>query len=299
MRAWRSEEVTLNGLRHHVRIWPGENAASRQLMLLHGMGDACATWEPLAELLPREWELVAPDWRGHGRSAWGPGSWYPMATYIADLDALVRRYSASRPVALAGHSLGAVVAGYYAGIRPANVSALALLDPYPNVHRTSADTPQRYAQWLDALAAPARVATAASLDEFAQGLQSRHPGLGLAEARRLAAVRCEEGDGRVRVRMDPARRTRDPAAWAFEDAAACWRAVTAPVLWVRAGAPARADRTLDEHLLRDVGSQFRTLHEHVLPGAGHLVHWERAQDCAALMTAHFRGEAPARPPTTT
>jgi len=68
MKPSRSEFHAIRGLRHHVRIW-GEAAAPR-LFLLHGWMDVGASFQFLVDSFVRDWQVIAPDWRGFGLSDW-------------------------------------------------------------------------------------------------------------------------------------------------------------------------------------------------------------------------------------
>ena len=63
--------------------------------MLHGWMDVGASFQFLVDALARDWYVIAPDWRGFGRSEWcADGYWY--LDYIADLDALARSLLAGR-----------------------------------------------------------------------------------------------------------------------------------------------------------------------------------------------------------
>src|SRR5262249_61373974 len=98
-----------------------------KLVLLHGWMDVSASFQFLVDALRGDWYVIAPDWRGFGLSQWvASGYWFP--DYIADLEALVAQVSPDAPVNGVGHSMGGNVAGLYAGVRPARVAKLALLE---------------------------------------------------------------------------------------------------------------------------------------------------------------------------
>lgn len=83
------------------------------LVLVHGITESRATWQPLLPMLAEEFDVVAVDLRGHGRSpraaAYDPVS---MATDLAEtLDEL----GVTHPLVV-GHSLGGVVATAFAAI---------------------------------------------------------------------------------------------------------------------------------------------------------------------------------------
>jgi len=120
-----SEILDIRGLACHLQRWPGQGGPL--CILLHGWMDAGATFQFLVDALPPSWEVIAPDWRGYGQSAWSPGGYY-FPEYLADLDALLNVLSPEIPVWLVGHSMGGNVASLYAGIRPERVSRLVSLE---------------------------------------------------------------------------------------------------------------------------------------------------------------------------
>ena len=103
MKASASEFVDVRGVRYHIRRW-GDWHAPR-LFLLHGWMDVSASFQFLVDALREEWCVLAPDWRGFGESGWNIGGGYLFADYLADLEALLDRYSPHTPASLIGHSL--------------------------------------------------------------------------------------------------------------------------------------------------------------------------------------------------
>jgi pimeloyl-ACP methyl ester carboxylesterase len=70
----------------------GGRSGAHLLVLLHGWCDVSASWQFVVDALAGDWRVVAPDWRGFGLSEWNNDVyWFP--DYIADLDALLQRYS--------------------------------------------------------------------------------------------------------------------------------------------------------------------------------------------------------------
>ena len=121
----RTELLDIRGLRYCVRHWGAESAP--KLFLLHGWMDSSATFQFVVDAFQREWHVIAPDWRGYGASEWlGRPYWFP--DYYADLHCLLEYYAPDQPVHLVGHSMGANIASIYAGLRPARVARLAMLD---------------------------------------------------------------------------------------------------------------------------------------------------------------------------
>ena len=85
---------------NHVRSGTGE-----PLLLLHGIGDTLAAWTPVRELLAREFEVIAVDLPGFGRSRRLDGAPTPQALAEA-----VTRFMGPERFHVAGNSLGGGIA---------------------------------------------------------------------------------------------------------------------------------------------------------------------------------------------
>lgn len=96
------------------------------LVLIHGVGMKLEAWLPQIDALSRDFEVIAADLPGHGGSA-------PVAGG-SELPAFVRRFAQflvdldRGPVSIAGHSMGALIAGGLAAEVPALVRRVALLN---------------------------------------------------------------------------------------------------------------------------------------------------------------------------
>ena len=116
--------------------------------MLHGWMDVGASFQFLVDALKRDWFVIAPDWRGFGRSEWCPdGYWF--VDYLADLEALLDHFSPGEPARVVGHSLGGNVACLFAGIRPARVSRAISLDGFGIPAEGPELAPDKIAKWLD------------------------------------------------------------------------------------------------------------------------------------------------------
>jgi len=96
------------------------------LVLLHG---GSARWQstlPLISAFSNQWQVFAPDLRGHGRSGRVPGS-YRLTDYAADIAAFLQQV-VEQPAVLFGHSLGGQVATLVAASRPLLVRGLVIGD---------------------------------------------------------------------------------------------------------------------------------------------------------------------------
>ena len=172
------------------RIGPRRGPA---VVLLHGLMDNSAGFAPLLAALDDrgalDYDLIAPDWRGHGDSEPTPGAyWFP--NYLADLEALLATLGVTEPVVLVGHSMGGQIASLYAGARPERVAGLVALDSLNVPDSDPQDSPARYRDWLDTLAHGAAEAERVydSVAAFAARLARRYPELDDAALQYLAAA---------------------------------------------------------------------------------------------------------------
>lgn len=98
------------------------------VLLLHGLADQGLVWEKVAQGLGDDFQVVAPDLRGHGDSD-KPPSGYRSDDVIADLQGLMAHLGWER-CHLVGHSWGGKVASIWACDRPEQFYSLTLVDPF-------------------------------------------------------------------------------------------------------------------------------------------------------------------------
>ncbi|HVV87679.1 MAG TPA: alpha/beta hydrolase [Kofleriaceae bacterium] len=229
-----SRRVALvTGLDTHVLSWGDDAAHDHTVVLLHGFLDLAWEWAAIGAALGRHAHVVAPDLRGHGDTAWvGAGGYYHFFDYVADVDDLVAQLGRAR-VSIVGHSMGASVAAYWAGTRPARVHRVALLEGLGPPEAT-ADLPLRTASWIDAWRKVRRepVRPMADLAEAAARIRRNDPTISDDDARALAARGTRAVDGGLVWKHDPLHRTMGPYPFRVDAAAAFWGRVTAPVLYL-------------------------------------------------------------------
>jgi pimeloyl-ACP methyl ester carboxylesterase len=232
-----AERVALaTGLELHVLGWGADTAADHTVVLLHGFLDLAWEWAAIGAALGARVHVLAPDLRGHGDSGWvGAGGYYHFMDYVADVDDLIAQRARGR-VSIVGHSMGASIAGYWAGTRPARVHRLALLEGLgpPDASGATAGLPQRTAGWIDgwrkARRAPPRPMK--DLDEAAARVQRNDPAITSEQARALAAHGTRANAGGLAWKHDPLHRTMGPYPFRVDVAEAFWARVTAPVLYL-------------------------------------------------------------------
>jgi pimeloyl-ACP methyl ester carboxylesterase len=279
----RHEILRVRGLDIHLTRWgPPPARSDSPVFLLHGFQDTGDTFQFMVDALEGDWPLVAPDWRGFGRSDWPQeGYWFP--DYFADLDALLDRLSPDLPARIVGHSMGGNIANLYAGVRPARVRCLANLEGFGLPRSSPRDAPGRLRKWLDQVKSVPGLKDYESVEQLAGVIRFRYPRFTEAQSGFVARAWSEPDDARVRLLGDARHRWVNPVRYAREDAEACWREVKAPVLMVL------GDESEYLAMLGTDGSDetFRASMPHVqiahIPGAGHMLHIEQADRVAALV----------------
>lgn len=281
----RSEFITLNQHHYHLRHW-GE-ASAPLLLMLHGWMDSAATFQFLVDALPGNWHVVAPDWRGFGDSSWNLGSYY-FPDYLADLDALLHHLSPTQPVRLLGHSMGAMIAGIYAGVRPERIERLSLVEGFGLSATRPAEAPGRYARWLRERRTAPVFNGLGSLENVADKLIERNPRLDRQRALWLAATLTRSTpDGELVYRADPRHKMVNPVLYRLEEAKSCWQRITAPVQWVMGGD--MWDHPMAKGVVDTLPERracFAQLQETVVADAGHMIQWEQPTALAEVIQ-HF------------
>ena len=286
MKTSESHFHEFRGLTHHVRTWGRPEAPA--LFLLHGWMDVSASFQFVVDSLRNDWRVVAPDWRGFGLSGWTrEGYWFP--DYYADLERILDIYAGEAPARLVGHSMGGVIAGIYSGIRPARIARLAILEGLGLARRPATDAPLRYAQWLDDLRGPPRFRPYAAFEEVAARLRRDNPRLTADKAAFLARYWAKQLDsGEVVLVSDPRHKMANPVLWRIEEAVACWKRVTAPVLLVT-GKDSNISRRIKEapEQFSERTTAFANRREVTIEECGHMMHHDQPERLAALLEEFF------------
>ncbi len=108
-----------------LRYFVGGPPRGKPLILIHGLGGAAANWVDVAPLLAERNRVLVPELPGHGGST--ALAAVPSLAAFADRIAAVAEREELLPAAVAGHSLGGLVAIRLALRRPKDVSSLALV----------------------------------------------------------------------------------------------------------------------------------------------------------------------------
>jgi 3-oxoadipate enol-lactonase len=115
----RPDDLTM-----HVRLDGPPGAPA--LVMLHSLGTDLNVWEPQANALSSRFRVIRPDLRGHGLTGVTPGP-YTIAGMARDVLALMDALGVKQ-AAVAGLSIGGMIAQSLAAQAPDRVSTLILCD---------------------------------------------------------------------------------------------------------------------------------------------------------------------------
>jgi pimeloyl-ACP methyl ester carboxylesterase len=298
----RSEFVPIRGLNYHVQIWSGNaGAASAQppLVLLHGWMDVAASYQFMIDALSSAFfegrTIIAPDWRGFGKTASAhPGSqpdnyWQP--DYLADVDFLLDHYAGAQAVDLVGHSMGGNVAMIYSGVRPERIRKLINLEGFGLAATEPKQAPSRYAKWMDELKRLHRgeldLLPYDAVGGVARRLMKTNPRLSLDKANWLASHWSSPGaDGKWRILGEPAHKITNANIYRAEETLAIYRCITAPVLAVEASDDSLAKWHQGKYTLADYHERLKQIPQAtvaVIEDAGHMLHHDQPEALARLI----------------
>jgi len=244
------------------------------LVYLHGWGDSGATFQFVVDELQHDWHVVAPDWRGFGRSSHlGESYWFP--DYLADLDAILKIYSPDEPVQLIGHSMGANIGGLYAGVFPERVRSFINIEGFGLADSDPEKAPANYRRWIESDKEQMAYQSYRSFEELLPRILQRSPRMSPQQAMFVATQWAAlDADGIVRIRADPAHKMPNAVQYRRAEAMACWDKAEAQVLLVL-GAETDFTGAVKSWIDPDASKHpFRGAPTASIPSAGHMVHFE-------------------------
>ncbi|NGO73032.1 alpha/beta fold hydrolase [Streptomyces boncukensis] len=251
------------------------------VLLLHGLMGRASHWAQAARWLSARYRAIALDQRGHGRSdkpAEGP---YDREAYVADAEAAIEQLGLA-PVALVGHSMGALTAWQLAAKRPDLVQALVICDM-----RASALGEQSQSEWESWFKSwPVPFATLGDVRRwFGEDdplLERTNPSRGEF----FVEVMAERADG-WRPVFSPRQMLRARETWVHD---AHWdelAQVRCPTLVVR-GIDGELGRAEAQEMVRVLP---RGIYAEV-PDAGHLVHYDQPDDWRRVIEPFLQAALP-------
>lgn len=270
---------------HLTRWGPEPSALQPPVFMLHGWLDAGETFQFVVDAFRNEWPIIAPDWRGFGRSEW-PQEGYGFPDYLGDFDALMDEISPGLPARIVGHSMGGNIANLYAGLRPERVRCVINLEGLGLPRTSPHDAPKRMRKWLDQIKSATIEKSYNSFEQLAAIIQFRYQRFSPAAAAFVARVwGVRDENDRVRLAADPRHHWVNPILYKREDAEATWGEIRAPLLMVlgeesdyltRLG----ADGTIEALRASHPGAEVVSI-----AGAGHMLHIERPETVAPVIEA--------------
>lgn len=280
VRSPRASTRSVRGVEYRISEWGPEDGDL--LFYLHGWGDTGTSFQFVADALAGNWRIVAPDWRGFGRSGRNRTSyWFP--DYLADLDELLAIYQPDEPVRLVGHSMGSNVASLYAGTFPERVAALVNVEGFGLPDSDPADAPARYRKWIEQSRQPKPFRQFKDIAQLARHIRKSSPAMSDEQAFFVAGCWADDADG-LTLLADPRHKLPNPTLYRRAEAKACWDRISVPVLHV-VGDKSRFAEYVDEYTgaIKALGvdhGETRVIHN-----AGHMVHFEAPIELAAAIDA--------------
>lgn len=262
-------------LRLHYADWGNHGAPA--LILLHGGMDHCRSWDWIARRLCDRYHVIAPDLRGHGDSAWAPGSTYMIANHIYDLSQLVHQQKLA-PVTIIAHSLGGNISTRYSGLFPETVARLVSIEGLGQVHNPErAKVPQyeRMRKWVEetrdlAKRSPRRYPT---IDEAVARMKDANKRLSDEQAHHLTEHGIMQNeDGTYSWKYDPYSRPLAPYDMSREEVETLWSRITCPVLLCWGTESWHKDPAADGR-----ASHFKNVRVEAFQGAGHWLHHDQLE----------------------
>lgn len=281
----KSDYLKINGIRHRICHWG--SASKPVLFFIHGWMDTGASFHFSCDFLKKYFFCVAPDLRGFGKSDHSPNPLgYFFYEYLADVHALLHRFSEVNPVRLVGHSMGGNIASYYAGTFPERVSHLVNVEGFGIQDMPPSAGPKRVRSWIES--DPKRAfKTYPSLSILAERLTRANPDLTPRQARFLAGQMGEKIGNGFRIAADPRHKNPHPYLFQLRNAYPFWRKIRAGVLNVIAAKTEMNAWLKSESMTAEVQKRLehypkgsRTI---TIPDCGHMVHLQKPRELAELI----------------
>jgi pimeloyl-ACP methyl ester carboxylesterase len=279
----RETRHTIRGLELCVTTWGPEDGPT--VVIVHGILDHGGAWEAVARsLAERGYRVIAPDLRGHGRSAHVvKGDCYYGLDFVADVDALVRTL-VPEPAVLVGHSMGGAISVMFASARRELVRWLIMIEPLVPSAATDRDPALQLTTHLDYIASEPAHTVFDGIEQAATILRHQTPSLSSETASRLARRLTEPCKGGLRWTWDPLLRTRTGIGFdsPFERASyfEMVRSLTCPVTLV-VGEQSAFHRSQNHTALIAAVPSVRQV---VLAG-GHNLHFDAPKELAEIISS--------------
>jgi pimeloyl-ACP methyl ester carboxylesterase len=274
-----------------VQIWGTPAPGKTPLVMVHGWMDVAASYQFVVDALSHDHYVIAPDWRGYGKTSSGGADnfWFP--DYLADLDFLLDHYAPGQQVNLVGHSMGGNVVMHYAGVRPERIRRLVNLEGFGMPATVPEQAPGRYAKWMDELKKLHKGELDLRPYEASSGVARRlmktNPRLSADKANWLAVHwAAENAEGQWSILGEAGHKLVNANLYRVEEVQALYQRLSMPVLAVEA-----SDNNLDAWWKG--AFTLAQYHERIqavpnleiarIDDAGHMMHHDQPEVLAALI----------------
>ena len=268
----RFSNISVRDIDYQITEWG--DSKKELILYLHGWGDTGSTFQFVVDSFEKDWHVVAPDWRGFGKSShFGKSYWFP--DYLADLDVLLDKFSPEEPIHIIGHSMGANVAGLYAGIKPNRIKSFINLEGFGLTDGDPEKAPDNYFRWIEKGKFGEKFQVYESFNELVPRILKRSPNMTIDKALYVAHEWAElNNDGVIRLRADPLHKLPNATQYRRSEAEACWKRITAKIL-VIVGEETKFSAVLTPFIDSDI-DQFASNNSKLIsiPNAGHMLHFE-------------------------
>jgi pimeloyl-ACP methyl ester carboxylesterase len=220
------------------------------------------------------YRVIAPDLRGHGRSAHDVSAQsYSLLSYVADLVGLLDRLELER-VTLVGHSLGSLVAVFCASTFPKRIRDLVLVETILLAGVDNLDLRRAFRKDLELMMRAPEHVPMKDVDDAVALMCTLNPRLDPEFATQLCKRATRPVDGGVVWRWDAVLRTRVGLRFPGKQAQylEMLRQIEAPVRLLFGN---RSRFTRDEEV-QQLGSAFPSASRQYVDG-GHNLHFENPQ----------------------
>lgn len=280
--------------RTRLRVWEWGDESAPAVVCVHGAHDHGRMWDGLAPRLADSfgYRVLALDLRGHGDSGRLSTGHAWMAISL-DLGVLARALAEAEgaPVRLIGHSFGAGLSMYAAGVWPEAVRWVVNLDGLGPSFDEDAERPPRdwaadaarsFASTERALLTPARrYTTREEMVERRAGVNVRLPREWVEHLVHHGSV---EDEGGWRWKADPVFNVGFPGDWDVEGDITEHELVQCPLLVLTGAEEDTWSDLTDDQVARRL-SHFKDVRHHTIDDAGHYVHIEQPDAVLAHLGA--------------
>ena len=287
----RSEFIPIRNLTYHVQLWGEPSPDKTPLVMVHGWMDVAASYQFVVDALSHDHYVIAPDWRGYGKTGSGGADnfWFP--DYLADLDFLLDHYAPGTPVNLVGHSMGGNVVMHYAGVRPERIRRLVNLEGFGMPATQADEAPARFAKWMDELKklhqGELDLNAYDSADGVARRLMKTNPRLSLDKANWLARHWANESvQGQWKILGDAAHKIVNAQLYRVEEVMALYKRISMPTLAVEASDSSLEMWWKGKYTLAEYHERLKALplvEIALIDEAGHMMHHDQPEVLAALI----------------